>query len=1230
MIHFFQSGNNKYYALESDGRLTAEDIKKLCWLLGNASWTEQEILSGFFLGPRKEMLTPWSTNAVEITQNMGIKGISRIEEFYKVSKINALHDKMLQVVYTDLDQDIFLIVHAPEAIRLVDDIQSYNESEGLALSADEVKYLDELSKQLGRQLTDSEIFGFSQVNSEHCRHKIFNGRFIINGKEMEESLFQLIKKTSKRNPQNIVSAYSDNVAFIKGPVIEQFAPATQDKSDYFRIKDILSVISMKAETHNFPTTVEPFNGAATGSGGEIRDRMAGGKGSIPLVGTAVYMTSYPRLDSSRIWEEAIEPRDWRYQSPEEILIKASNGASDFGNKFGQPLICGSVLTYEHYENQKLHAFDKVIMLAGGVGFANNKDAHKAKPEIGDRLIVMGGDNYRIGMGGGAVSSVATGEFGNQIELNAIQRSNPEMQKRVFNAIRAMAESDSNPIVSIHDHGAGGHLNSLSELVEASGGHIDISKLPVGDPTLSFKEIIGNESQERMGLIVKPENLPLLQNIASRERAPIYNVGKITGDHRFIVENTPTSEKPVNLKLEDMFGKPPVTVLIDEKQTEKRNPILYESIKLYEYLDQVLQLEAVGCKDWLTNKVDRSVTGRVALQQTAGSIQLPLNNLGVVSLDYKGEKGIATSIGHAAAAALIDPAIGSRISVAEALTNIVWTPIEDGLDGLSLSANWMWPAKQAGEDARLYEAVKALSDFAIELGISVPTGKDSLSMTQKYPDGKMVYSPGTVIVSATGQASNIRKSVTPVLKAKTGSEIFYIDLSGDEFHLGGSSFAQILNLLGNNTPDIKDAGYLKKVFNTIQLAIENDLILAGHDVSAGGLITALLEMCFAEPNTGMLLNLNGLEESDIIKVLFAERPSLLVQVNQTEDFTKLLTDNNIKFSIIGKVVNERKMTVQLGDKNFSFSIDQLRDTWYLTSSRLDSKQCGISNAAERFANYPKQQLTYNFPAGFTGEARSFGINTARRTSSGVKAAIIREKGVNGDREMAYSLYYSGFDVKDVHMTDLISGKENLDDINMIVFVGGFSNSDVLGSAKGWAGAFLYNDTARQTLERFYARKDTLSLGICNGCQVMIELGLIYPDHDLKPIMKHNKSGKFESGFINVDIPENESIMFKSLAGTRLGVWVAHGEGRFFLPKERKDYNFAAHYTFTTLPGNPNGSDFNTAALVSDCGRHLAMMPHIERSLFPWQWANYPDGRKNDQVSPWIEAFVNARKWVEAHL
>ncbi|EFK58734.1 phosphoribosylformylglycinamidine synthase [Sphingobacterium spiritivorum] len=1219
MIHFFVNQSNTVYAVQTQKDLSTEDISKLNWLFGNATKIERTTLDDYYVGPRAAMITPWSTNAVEITQNMAIEGIIRIEEFQPVTADFTDFDPMISQKYSALTQEMYSINITPEPIMDVDDIAAYNKQEGLALNPEEVEYLNNLSAKLGRKLTDSEVFAFSQANSEHCRHKIFNGTFVIDGEAKPTSLFKLIKKTSETHPNDIVSAYKDNVAFIKGPVVTQFAPKSADKPDYYTEKEFESVISLKAETHNFPTTVEPFSGAATGSGGEIRDRLAGGQGSLPLAGTAIYMTSYSRLNEERPWEKAMQERDWLYQTPMDILIKASNGASDFGNKFGQPLITGSVLTFEHEEDARKIGYDKVIMQAGGIGYGKLDQAKKHKPQPGDKVVILGGENYRIGMGGAAVSSADTGAFGSGIELNAIQRSNPEMQKRASNAIRGLVESDHNPIVSIHDHGAGGHLNCLSELVEETGGLIDLDKLPVGDPTLSAKEIIGNESQERMGLVIGEKDIATLQKVADRERSPMYTVGDVTGDHRFTFESKTSGEKPMDFALEDFFGSSPKTIMNDSTVNRTYAELDYTKNDIPTYLNQVLQLEAVASKDWLTNKVDRCVGGRVAKQQCAGPLQLPLNNVGVMALDYRSAEGIATTVGHSPVAALVDPAAASRTAVAEALSNIVFAPIKNGLSGISLSANWMWACNNEGEDARLYEAVQSCSDFAIALGINIPTGKDSLSMKQKYPNGDVI-APGTVIISAAGNCTDINKVVEPVLNKNAGS-VYYINLSKDTFKLGGSSFAQILNKVGTEVPTITDAAYFRKAFNTIQDLIKADQIAAGHDVGSGGLVTTLLELCFADVNLAANYNLSGLQETDSVKALFNENIAVVLQAKNDAAFEKALTENGIEAVKIGEAVEGAAVTFKNNEDLFTFNVAETRDTWYKTSFLLDSRQSKNGMAQERYNNYKNQPLKYVFPAHFDGRKPT--IDNSRPKP---KAAILREKGSNSEREMANAMYLAGFDVKDVHMTDLISGRETLEDIQFIGAVGGFSNSDVLGSAKGWAGAFLYNEKAKKALTDFFARPDTLSVGICNGCQLFMELELINPDHEVHGKMLHNTSQKHESNFVSVKVQDNNSVMLSTLAGSTLGVWISHGEGKFNLPQSEDQYQIVAKYAYEQYPANPNGSDYNTAMLCDKTGRHLVTMPHIERSAFQWNWAYYPNGRK-DEVSPWIEAFVNARKWIE---
>jgi phosphoribosylformylglycinamidine synthase len=698
---------------------------------------------------------------------------------------------------------------------------------------------------------------------------------------------------------------------------------------------------------------------------------------------------------------------------------------------------------------------------------------------------------------------------------------------------------------------------------------------------------------------------------------MYTVGEVTNDHKFTFQSKTTGEKPMDLELHDMFGSSPKTIMTDKTIDRKYQDLIYSKENFKNYLEQVLQLEAVACKDWLTNKVDRCVGGKVAKQQCVGPLQIPLNNVGVMALDYKGKEGIATSIGHSPISGLIDPVAGSKNSIAESLTNLIWAPLKGNLKGVSLSANWMWPCKNEGEDARLFKAVEAISEFAIDLGINVPTGKDSLSMKQKYKNEEVI-SPGTVIISAAANCTNIANVIEPVLQQNKGS-IYYINLSEDTYKLGGSSFSQILNRIGKEAPSILNNESFKNTFNTIQELIKASKIVAGHDVASGGLITTLLELCFADNNLGADYDLTSLNENDSLKVLFAENSGIVFQA--TDDSVETILNNaKVAFHKIGSVNNSGNVIIKNNAEAFTLSVSEMRSVWYNTSYLLDQRQTANGLAKARIQNFANQPLQYTFPTQFTGKLPVIDTSKPRP-----KAAILREKGSNSEREMANAMYLAGFDVKDVHMTDLISGRENLEDIQFLGAVGGFSNSDVLGSAKGWAGAIKYNEKANTVINNFFKREDTLSVGICNGCQLFMELELINPEHNVHGKMLHNDSKKHESAFTSVKVQENNSIMLSSLAESTLGVWISHGEGKFHLPENEDNYNIVAKYGYDSYPSNPNGSDYNTAMMCDTTGRHLVMMPHIERSTFQWNWANYPAGRK-DEVSPWLEAFTNAKNWV----
>lgn len=1220
------------YLVEANHPLIDVEVEKLAWLL-QCSPQPVATITGNFIGPRREMITPWSTNAVEIAVNVGIEGLTRIECF-RCYLGTAEFDPMLEAVYDRLDNKTLRVNQEPEPVRQIADIASYSQAAGLAFSGDEISYLEAISNQLGRSLTDCELFAFGQINSEHCRHKIFNGKFIIDGVEQESSLFELIKATSRTAPARIISAYKDNVAFVDGPPVIQFAPLGAAEASFFAEEEVDVVLAIKAETHNFPTAVEPFNGASTGSGGEIRDRMAGGKGSLPLAGTAVYMTSYPRLSPADEGGRKLvaAERRWKYQSPRQILIKASNGASDFGNKFGQPLINGSLLTFEGYCNvngvRQLYGYDRTVMLAGGIGCAKRAQALKSNPQPGDKVLVLGGDNYRIGMAGGSVSSVATGEYAEELELSAVQRANPEMQKRVYNVIRALVESSRNPIRLIHDHGAGGHINCLSELLEATGGKVEIARLPVGDPTLSVREILCNESQERMGLIVAAEDVPLLEKLARRERAPLYVVGEAAGDGVICFEDN-WGSRPFELTTDMLFGSSPKTIITSETPIIDAGVVPVEISNEEEFwvcFQAVLGLEGVGSKDWLTNKVDRSVTGRIALQQTCGRLQLPLNNLGVVALDYSGESGVATAVGHASLIGLSDPKAGAILSVAEALTNIVWAPLRGKMEAVALSANWMWPAKQPGEDARLYSAVQAASSFCQDVGIAIPTGKDSLSMTMNYSDGTVVRAPGTVVITAAAEVVDCKRCVSVDLKPVEHSSIIYVDLSGVEgAPLGGSAYAQTQGVVGSEVPTVIDPLKFKTGFGVIQELILSGKVLAGHDVSAGGLVVCLAEMAMAG-GVGVSLHSLG-AKNDRIAQLFCEKPGVLLQVFDvdSDEISDCFSAHGIRAENIAKVGGE-DLVIANRDFTFTKAVNDILSIWYQPSASLELYQCAKEQADERRRTYGHHPLTFKFPAEFRGTWAAEGLSARRSGRSGIVGAIIREKGTNGDREMAYALHAAGFDVKDITMWDLMTGAERLKDVNLAVFPGGFSNSDVLGAARGWAGVFRYNERARRVLEAFFSREDTLSLGVCNGCQLMMELGLLYPRNIKQPRMARNLSGKFESSFLGVSVPESPSILLKGLAGSQMGIWVAHGEGRFVLPEDEASYQIALCYAHSSYPANPNGSERDVAGLCSFDGRHLAMMPHLERSIFPWQWGWYPHTWQHE-ITPWLTAFKAGIDWIK---
>ena len=1206
MIEFYKVIDRPIcYAVFSVTELTEEDLKGLARLFGAGSWANSIV--GSWLGPKPCRITPWSSNAVDIAHSVGIATVTRIEEFHGY-RHSMFVDKMLNHVYDGLGPQSF--TDAAEIIPDcgVADINDFNNRYGLGLDDAELEILKCLSKREGRLLTSAEIYGIAQTSSDHCRHKTFRGNLCVEGKSTNRTLFSYIASTTEgAGGANIVSAFTDNSAVLDGGETE----ALTVKNGLYTHVQKRQNITLKAETHNFPTTVEPFNGAATGVGGEIRDRLCTGRGSLPLAGVAVYMAS-PE-------QSHIRQRQWIYNSPRQLLVRASDGASDFNNKYGQPLICGSVLTAEGIDLKgRLRAFDKCVMLAGGVGLVDADRSHKDESANSAVLLLLGGANYRIGLGGGTVSSAgANGVAKRDIELQAVQRANPEMQRRVANIVRTLTENATPGLFSIHDLGAGGNFNALFEIAANFGcGHIRLDDLPLGED-MSAAEILGNESQERIAIAVSEDCAAEVERLCQIENVPCARVGTAGGGHgRFIVEHK--GKRVVDISIDDTAFKPR-DINID-LSTSRVGPLPSPDIDIEEALEKVLGQEGVGCKDWLTNKADRSVTGLVATQQCVGAYQLPMADCGVVAIDYTGTSGIATALGMAPMAALSNPELSAQLSVLHALTNICGCNLTGGLQSVALSANWMWPANKPADHGELFKAVEALSDYVRQLGIAIPTGKDSLSMSQRYADGSEVAAPGTLIITAAAKVQDVRQTIGPVLKNRD-SYILYVPF-GVNTGVGGTALAQAYNLPAATTICTPfEAEIVKKNFEAVQELIKSQAAHAVHDVGRGGLIVTLLEMCFAEPDCpGMDIDLSALGEP--VCALFGETPAAVIQTNDLSILSKAHGA-----LVIGKTSKPGSINIKVGVWQKSFDLDKMRRSWFGISAKLDAMQTSDNCSAERVKNFCQQPVVWNFSDAYSEELNKPLDNNNLVTKP--LAAIIRTCGSNGHRELANALCEAGFVVRDIHINEICSGHATLTDVRLVAFSGGFANSDVLGAGAGWAAQIQSNPRAAHEFKEFYCRPDTVSIGVCNGCQLMVRMGIFDTD-ECKVSMKPNLSGKFESAFVSLDLAPSEQAgpLFANIGGNTLGVWVAHAEGRFVFSGEpvRINGHIAARYHYSEYPGNPNGSDCDAAALISADGRHLAIMPHPERCIYPWQCAHYPEERIGDAYTPWIQLFSNARRWI----
>jgi phosphoribosylformylglycinamidine synthase len=1226
------------------------------------------------VGPRMNFMTAWSTNAVSICHSCGLSKITRIERSrrYRIDAeqvltegqrerfLSGLYDRMTECPYprrlesfeTGVTPEPFSLVPLREEGKSA--LEKINAEMGLGLDDWDIDYYYHLFvNDIGRNPTNVECFDLSQSNSEHSRHWFFKGKLVIDGQEMPGDLISMIKQTLDRNPGNSVIAFRDNSSAIRGYDIETIAPERPGRVSRFIKKSASYHVIFTAETHNFPSGVAPFPGAETGTGGRIRDVQATGRGGIVIAGTAAYCVGNLNIPGYELpWEDKSFSYPSNLASPLMIEIEASNGASDYGNKFGEPVIQGFTRSFGvRLPGGERREWIKPIMFTGGIGQMDSRHVRKHEPARGMLVTKIGGPAYRIGMGGGAASSMIQGQNVAELDFNAVQRGDAEMEQKMNRVVRACVEmGEKNPIVSIHDQGAGGNCNVVKEIIYPAGAKIEIRKIQVGDQTLSALEIWGAEYQEQNALLISPENAETFAEICAREKVPFAFIGEITGDGYIVLHDETDGSTPVNLSLEKILGDMPRKTFNLTTVKRELNPLeLPEGLTVREALDRVLRLVSVGSKRFLTNKVDRSVTGLIARQQCAGPLQLTVSDVAVIAQSHFGLTGAAIAVGEQPLKGLINPAAMARLTVAEALTNIVWAKVS-ALEDIKCSGNWMWAPKLPGEGADLYEAASAMRDIMTELGIAVDGGKDSLSMAAKVAgrnrETETVKSPGTLVISAYVTCPDVTKVLTPDIKHAGASRLLFIDAARGRNRLGGSALAQCYSQVGDESPDIDEPQLLKNCFLLLQECLSEGLIVSGHDRSDGGLVTTLLEMAFAG-DCGIEMEISD-QRADpaVIPLLFSEEPGLVIEYlpENEERIVAALNDKEIPFQIVGRTTKEKRIRISLSTPHAPFTVlDEdmraLRALWEETSYQLEMLQRNPECVeAERKNTYGTGGLAYSLS--FVPENTPPEILEKREKP---RVAIIREEGSNGDREMTSAFFTAGFEPWDVTMNDFLTERVTLDEFRGAVFVGGFSYADVLDSAKGWAGVIRFNKRIWQQFESFYHRQDTFTLGVCNGCQLMALLGWVpwqgIPDRT-QPRFIHNTSGRFESRFVSVKVLKSPAIMLRGMEESVLGVWVAHGEGLAYFPDDsiRKKVlemglasvryvddkgDITPHYPF-----NPNGSPDGITALCSPDGRHLAMMPHPERAFLKWQWGWMPEDWKRDlKASPWLRMFQNARTWCE---
>jgi phosphoribosylformylglycinamidine synthase len=1267
-------GSEYCYNIAVTSELTSGDLDTLTWLLAETFEPEQfgdtSFLDGAVLevGPRMSFTTAWSTNAVSVCNSCGLTRVERIERSrrYLVDAARPLteeqqnaflvlvHDRMTECRYrepltsfeTGVEPELTFEIPVMEEGRAA--LERVNREMGLAFDEWDLDYYTRLFvDQVGRNPTNVECFDIAQSNSEHSRHWFFKGRLIIDGVEAPKHLIAMIEDPLVANRNNSVIAFKDNSSAIRGYPIRSIVPARVGDPCRLVAVDLNYDIIFTAETHNFPSGVAPFPGAETGTGGRIRDVHATGRGSLVVAGTAAYCVGNLQIAGYELpWEDPGFAYSGNLASPLQIEIEASNGASDYGNCFGEPVIQGYTRSFGmRLPNGERREWIKPIMFSGGIGQIDARHVEKNEPEKGMWVVKIGGPAYRIGMGGGAASSMVQGENIAELDFNAVQRGDAEMEQKVNRVIRACVElGERNPIVSIHDQGAGGNCNVLKEIVNPAGAQIEVRAIPVGDETLSVLEIWGAEYQEDDALLLRPEHAELFNALCEREKVPAAFVGRLTGDGRIVLHDEQDGSTPVNLELATVLGAMPQKTFELQRIPPRLEPLtLPEGLTVKEALDRVLRLLSVGSKRFLTTKVDRSVTGLVARQQCVGPLQLTVADVAVIAQSHFSATGAATAIGEQPIKGLLDPAAMARMAVGEALTNLVWARVS-ALEDVKCSGNWMWAAKLPGEGAALYDAAEALREILLALGIAIDGGKDSLSMAAHAPDelgaDETVKAPGELTISAYVTCPDVTKTVTPDFKLPGEGRLLYVDLGGGKHRLGGSALAQVFEQLGDEPPDVDDASILERAFNATQELIEAGVVRAGHDRSDGGLLTALLEMAFAG-NCGIDVNLDT-AGVDRLQFLFAEELGLVLEVSPEHERRALdaFERANVPCAAIGSVVAETSVSIRCCfEEVLAADMRDLRDVWEATGFEIERLQANPDCVAQERAGLrerrgPKYHLSYT-PAPTPPAV----LECADKP----RVAIVREEGSNGDREMASAFFAAGFDPWDVAMSDLLAGKITLESFRGVVFVGGFSYADVLDSAKGWAGVIRFNDGLREQFQKFCGRTDTFSLGVCNGCQLLALLGWVPWQgitDELQPRFIRNASGRFESRFATVRIQDSPAIMLRGMAGSTLGVWVAHGEGQSFFPHQsvldQIEQEGLAPIRFVddenqvtdAYPFNPNGSTRGITALCSPDGRHLALMPHPERTFLLWQWGWMPEEWKRElHASPWLKIFQNAKEWCE---